>query len=140
MFGEKNPPVNSSCFPNTVLVWLYLKAGLKKKNFLKDSPWMLCILQRLPCPVLKLNTRCSCPRPIGASASDHDVVDPVHSVPLHWDWQGVQSALFFITHFLTCLLSYLHWWSGDQSSTKFIGTTLELKRPPERRRPTTQQI
>ena len=101
---------------------------------------MLCILQRLPCPVLKLNTRCSCPRPIGASASDHDVVDPVHSVPLHWDWQGVQSALFFITHFLTCLLSYLHWWSGDQSSTKFIGTTLELKRPPERRRPTTQQI
>ena len=32
VFGEKNPPVSSSCFPNTVLVWLYLKAGVKKKS------------------------------------------------------------------------------------------------------------
>ena len=25
VFGEKKPPVRSSCFPNTVLVWLYLQ-------------------------------------------------------------------------------------------------------------------
>ena len=84
---------------------------------------MLCILQRLPCSVLELNTGCSCPRPIDTSACDHRVVDlcilcsikfncwieielffklnieiyPVHCVPLHWDWQGVQAALFFYT-------------------------------------------
>ena len=32
VFGEKNPPVNSRCFPNTVLVWLYLKNGVNIKT------------------------------------------------------------------------------------------------------------
>merc|ERR1719391_592122 len=56
-------------------------------------PWMLCILQRLPCSIFKLNTRCRCPRPVEATAGDQEVVYPVHGVALHRDGQGVQAAL-----------------------------------------------
>ena len=54
---------------------------------------MLCILQRLPCSIFKLNTGCGCPRPVEATADDQGVVDPVHGVALHGDGQGVQAAL-----------------------------------------------
>ena len=54
---------------------------------------MLCILQRLPCSITKLNTGCRCPRPVEATADDQGVVDPVHGVALHGDGQGVQAAL-----------------------------------------------
>ena len=96
VFGEKNPPVRSRCFPSTVLVWLYLHQWFENRKVKKwkYSPLVLCILQRLPSSVFKPSARCSCPRrPIEPSTDDQGVVHPVGGVPLHGEGQGVQAAL-----------------------------------------------